>query len=137
MSDEQTVEASGVDGSTPTSVLVQISEETVRLYIEQFGRGPTSTRTNFAGPDTVIVTLEGSLTPAERRLADMGEHQRLRDTRLFFQHATEPQFCGMVERTLGRTVRGFVSGIDTKKDISSEVFYLEPVRASVEASPGG
>jgi uncharacterized protein YbcI len=40
----------------------------VRLYKEQFGRGPTKARTELAGYDTVISTLEGSLTPAERRL---------------------------------------------------------------------
>jgi uncharacterized protein YbcI len=109
-----------------TSVLAEISREMVRLYKEQFGRGPTKTRTNFAGLDIVIVTLEDSLTPAERRLAEMEEHQRLRDTRLYFQHATEDQFKGVIERLLDRTVRAFVSGIDTRQDVSCEVFYLDP-----------
>jgi uncharacterized protein YbcI len=56
----------------------------------------------------------------------MGEHQRLRDIRMFFQHASEDQFIETVERITGRKVRAFVSGIDTEHDISSEVFYLEP-----------
>lgn len=30
-------------------------------------------------------------------------------------------------RYAGRTVWGFVSGIDTGRDVSCEVFYLEPV----------
>jgi uncharacterized protein YbcI len=98
----------------------------VRLYKEQFGRGPTKARTEFAGPDTVLCTLENSLTPAERRLAEMGEHQRLRDTRLYFQHATEDELRGVVERVVGRKVRAFVSGMDTEQDVASEVFYLEP-----------
>jgi uncharacterized protein YbcI len=101
----------------------------VRLYKEQFGRGPTKARTEFAGPDTVLCTLENSLTPAERSLAEMGEHQRLRDTRLYFQYATEGQFRGVVERVLGRKVRAFVSGMDTTEDLSSEVFYLESAKA--------
>jgi uncharacterized protein YbcI len=105
-------------------VLVQISNEMVQLYMEQFGRGPSQTRTHFAGPDTLVVTLEGSMTPAERRLVEMGEHQRLRDTRLFFQHATEGQFTAVVETALGREVRAFVSGMDTYRDVSAEVFYL-------------
>ncbi|MCW2988464.1 MAG: hypothetical protein JWM24_1402 [Solirubrobacterales bacterium] len=109
-----------------SSVLADISREMVGLYKEQFGRGPTKTRTNFAGPDIVIVTLEDSLTPAERRLAEMDEHQRLRDTRLYFQHATEEQFKGVIERLLDRRVRAFISGIDTHHDVSSEIFYLEP-----------
>jgi uncharacterized protein YbcI len=110
----------------PDSVHAEISRAMVRIYKEQFGRGPTKARTDFAGPDVLLCTLEDSLTPAERSLAAMGEHQRLRDTRLFFQHATEDEFRGVVERILGRKVRGFISGIDTAKDISVELFYLEP-----------
>jgi len=97
----------------------------VRIYKEQFGRGPTKARTEFAGPDIVICTLEDSLTPAERSLAEMGEHQRLRDTRMYFQHATEKRFRETIERVLGRRVRAFVSGIDTRADVSCEIFHLE------------
>ncbi len=122
---EQTVRE--VDGTDPAiSILAEISREMVRLYKEQFGRGPTKARSNFAGADTLICTLENTFTPAEKRLAEMGEHQRLRDTRLYFQHATEAQFCEVVERVLGRKVRAFISGIDTGHDVSAEVFYLEP-----------
>jgi uncharacterized protein YbcI len=109
------------------SVLAEISRGMVRLYKEQFGRGPTRARSDFAGPDTVICTLEDTFTPAERRLAEMDEHQRLRDTRLYFQYATEEQFCSLIEGLLKRRVRAFISGIDTNKDISAEIFYLEPV----------
>jgi uncharacterized protein YbcI len=108
------------------SVLAEISREIVGLYKQQFGRGPTKARTNFAGPDVVICTLEDSLTPAERKLADMGEHQRLRDTRLYFQHATEDDFRSIIERILRRKVRAFNSAIDTETDVSVEVFHLEP-----------
>jgi uncharacterized protein YbcI len=106
--------------------LAELSNAMVRIYKEQFGRGPTKTRSHYAGPDIVITTLEDSLTPAERNMVAMGEHQRLRDIRMFFQHASEREFVGTVEEITGRKVRGFVSGIDTEQDISSEVFYLEP-----------
>ena len=109
-----------------SSVRAEISREMVRLYKEQFGRGPTKSRTEFAGPDIVISTLEDSFTPAEKRLADMGEHQRLRDTRLYFQHATKGEFIGTIERILNRKVRAFNSSIDTHKDVAIEVFHLEP-----------
>jgi hypothetical protein len=59
-------------------------------------------------------------------MVQLGEHQRLRDTRLFFQHATEAEFVATVERILKREVRGFISGVDTTMDISAEVFYLDP-----------
>jgi uncharacterized protein YbcI len=109
-----------------SSVRAEISREMVRLYKEQFGRGPTKARTEFAGPDIVICTLEDSFTPAERRLAEMEEHQRLRDTRLYFQHATKGEFIGTIERILNRKVRAFNSSIDTHNDVSVEIFHLEP-----------
>lgn len=107
------------------SVRSAISREMVALYKELFGRGPTKVRTEFAGRDVVICTLENSFTPAERRLAEMEEHQRLRDTRLYFQYATEDEFKETIERLLGRKVRAFISGIDTCADLATEVFYLE------------
>ena len=79
-----------------------------------------------AGIHVVITTLEDIVTPAERRMAEMGEHQRLRDSRMFFQYAAEGEFIGAVEQVTGRKVRAFVSGIDSGHDASSEAFYLEP-----------
>ncbi len=58
------------------SVLSEVSNEMVRLYKDQFGRGPTRARTAWAGNDTLVVRLEDTLTPAERNLVKMGEHQR-------------------------------------------------------------
>jgi uncharacterized protein YbcI len=110
------------------AVTAQISNEMVRLYKELFGRGPTEARTNFAGPDTIVATLEHSMTPAEQSLAQMGEHQRLRDVRLFFQSARAQDFRDAIERLTGRRVRAFVSGMDTEQDVATEVFYLEPQR---------
>jgi uncharacterized protein YbcI len=107
------------------AVTAQISNDMVRLYKSLFGRGPKRARTNFAGPDTIIVTLEGSLTPAEQTMADLGEHQRLRDIRLLFQYAREQDFRELIERNTGRRVRAFVSGMDTANDVACEVFYLE------------
>jgi uncharacterized protein YbcI len=50
----------------------------VRLYKDLFGRGPTMARTHLAGPDTIVSTLQESMTPAERNLVAMGEDRRLR-----------------------------------------------------------
>jgi uncharacterized protein YbcI len=108
------------------SIQLELSNEMVRLYKDIFGRGPTMARTDFAGPDAVLCTLEDSLTPAERKMVQLSEHGRVRDIRTFFQHVSEPEFTEAVERLTGRKVRAFVSGIDTKRDVSSEVFYLHP-----------
>jgi uncharacterized protein YbcI len=106
--------------------LSAISNEMVRIYKDQFGRGPTKTRTQWAGPDVLVVTLEQTFTPAERKLCRLGEHARLRELRLLFQYAEAKVFCEPVERLTGRTVRAFVSGIDTDADLASEMFVLHP-----------
>jgi uncharacterized protein YbcI len=103
-----------------------VSNAMVKLYKDLFGRGPTKARTNFAGPDVLVCTLQDSLTAAERSLVDMGEHGRLRDIRMFFQYASEAEFREVIEQTTGREVWAFVSGIDTVRDVSSEIFYLVP-----------
>src|SRR3954447_11177114 len=109
------------------SAQMQISNEMVRLYKEQFGRGPTKARTNWAGPDVLVTVLEDSLTPAERNLVRLEEHQRLRDLRMFFQYASVRGFCEPVERLTGRKVRAFHSSIDTKAGgMAIEVFVLFP-----------
>jgi len=124
--DSQPVPMSAETADHQSSIRAEISREMVRLYKEQFGRGPTRTKTDFAGPDVLVCTLEDSFTPAERRLAEMEEHQRLRDTRLYFQHATKDAFIETVERLLNRKVRAFNSSVDTHNDVSVEVFHLEP-----------
>lgn len=106
--------------------LQEISHAMVQIYKDQFGRGPTKVRTHYAGPDTLVCLLEHTFTPAERNLQAMGEHQRLRDVRLFFQYAERDRFISPIERITGRRVRGFISGIDTAADIASEMFLLEP-----------
>jgi uncharacterized protein YbcI len=109
------------------SVQMQISNEMVRLYKEQFGRGPTKARTNWGGPDLLVTVLEDTLTPAERNLVKLGEHQRLRDLRTFFQYATVREFCEPVERLTGRKVRAFHSSIDTHVNgMAIEAFILHP-----------
>jgi uncharacterized protein YbcI len=107
--------------------LLEVSNAMVHLYKEQFGRGPTSARTHWAGPNALVAFLEDTLTPAERSLVKLGEHQRLRDTRMFFQYATVRQFCEPVERITGRKVRSFLSAIDTEVEgLSIETFVLHP-----------
>jgi len=115
------------DGAEKGSLLASISSEMVRLYKEQFGRGPTKVRSNWSGRDMIVVLLEDTLTPAERNLVALGEYERLRDTRMLFQYSWVKQFCEPVERLTGRKVRSFISGIDAEADGTSlEVFVLHP-----------
>ena len=122
--------ASNGDLASRSDVLMALSNEMVRLFKEQFGRGPTSARTTWAG-EVVTVVLENTLTPAERNLVRMGEHERLRETRMFFQYASVREFCEPVERITGRKVRAFISGIDTEVEgLTVETFILHPIDAS-------
>jgi len=45
---------------------------------------------------------------------------------MHFQYMSEDDFVGAVEEITGRKVRAFVSGMDTRNDVASELFYLEP-----------
>lgn len=116
----------GTDRERTELYLAELSNAMVGVYKDLFGRGPTKCSTSYAGPDLIVSSLENSLTRPEQKMADAGDHARLRDLRIYFQYEYEDEFVETVERITGRTVRGFVSGIDTKKDISTEAFYLEP-----------
>ena len=120
-----TPDATRADVPEGRKVQLALSNAMVGIYKEQFGRGPTKAKTEYAGPDTIVCTLQDSLTPAERNLVEMGEYQRLRDVRMFFQHASEHRFREAVEQITGRNVYGFVSGIDVQRDIATEIFYME------------
>ena len=85
------------------------------------GRGRTSSSRSWRTPSR----------PWSAR-ADLGEHARLRDTRLYLQYASVRDFCEPVERLTGRRVRSFHSSIDTLVDgMAIETFVLHP-----EGTPG-
>jgi uncharacterized protein YbcI len=117
--------------------LLEVSNAMVRLYKEAFGRGPTKARAQFAGHDTLLVTFESGLTVAERNLVAMGEHQPLREARLFLSYALEEQFRAIVEQALGRKTLAFVSGIDTDRDVTIKLFTLEPAGERSAPLPAG
>ena len=98
-----------------------------RMPAAQAGR---NARTHYAGPDTLVSSLENSLTAAERNMVALDEHHRVREIRMLFEHASEREFAQTVEEITGRKVWAFVSGIDTNQDVSAEVFYLEPIKAA-------
>jgi uncharacterized protein YbcI len=105
--------------------LADISSAIKSVYTEQFGREPGRTHSHYVGADTIACFLRGTLTRAERRLTTLDEHQRLRDMRMLFQYSAEEEFRAAVEAITGRTVVAFISGIDTRADIASEIFLLE------------
>jgi uncharacterized protein YbcI len=109
-----------------TSLLAGVSKAMVALHKEQFGRGPVIARSHFAGPDALLCVLEQALLPAERKLVQMGEHQRVRESRIAFQVATADEFIAAVEQIVGRRVRAFASATDVSEDVVFENFVFEP-----------
>jgi uncharacterized protein YbcI len=113
-------------GASQLAQLAEISAAMMRVYAEEFGREPGRAHSHYVGADAINCFLHGTLTRAERRLSTLDEHQRLRDMRMLFQYSAEDEFRQAVEEITGRTVIAFISGIDTKSDIASEIFLLEP-----------
>jgi uncharacterized protein YbcI len=113
-----------------TQALVAVSNAMVRLHKEQFGRGPMTARTQFAGPDMMLCVLEDALLPAERKMVKMGDQQRVREGRVAFQAATYDEFVRTVEEIIQRKVRAFGSALDVEQDVVFESFMLEPAGLS-------
>jgi uncharacterized protein YbcI len=117
------------DDQRAAGVLSALSNAMVTLHKEQFGRGPTRARANFAGDDTLVCVLEDAMLPAERVMVQMGDQQRVRESRVALQAATSEQFVGAVESILSRNVTAFASAIDPDRGVVWEVFNLQPRRA--------
>jgi len=107
-------------------LLQDVSNAMVALHKEQFGRGPTRVRSHFAGPDALLCVMDDALLPAETKMVDMGEQQRVRESRMFFQVATAAEFIATVETITGRTVRAFASATDPDEGVVMENFVFEP-----------
>jgi uncharacterized protein YbcI len=107
-------------------LLQDVSNAMVALHKEQFGRGPTRVVSHFAGADALLCVMDDALLPAERKMVDMGEQQRVRESRMFFQVATADQFIATVETITGRTVRAFASASDPDRGVVMENFIFEP-----------
>jgi uncharacterized protein YbcI len=109
-------------------LLQDVSNAMVALHKEQFGRGPTRAQSHLAGADALLCVMDDALLPAEWTMVSMGEQQRVRESRMFFQVATAEQFIKTVEMITGRTVRAFASATDPDQGVVMENFIFEPER---------
>jgi uncharacterized protein YbcI len=114
------------DATKLLSEMAAVSRAMVALHKEQFGRGPTKARSDFAGRDALVCVLENVLLPAELKLVQMGHAERVREGRVSFQAATEADFVASVEQILHRKVSAFASAVDPHNDTVFEVFTFEP-----------
>jgi uncharacterized protein YbcI len=117
-----------------SSALQAVSNAMVRLHKDQFGRGPTRSRAEFAGPDALMCTLEEVLLPAELKLVELGNEERVREARVAYQAATAPDFIAAVEQIVYRKVRAFASGVDPERNVVFENFLFEPRETNGDGS---
>ena len=106
--------------------LDEINSGIVHLYKEEFGRAPAKVRSTFAGPDMIVSSVEDILTLSERRLVQDGKPDLVRDTRASMHDVTDYAFIALAERSTGRQVSEFASGIDVDHNWAVEVFSFVP-----------
>jgi hypothetical protein len=71
--------------------------------------------------------VEDALLPAERARVEMGQQQRVRESRLFMKTATANRFIAEVERIVGRNVASFSSASDPDRGLVLEFCIFEPL----------
>ena len=103
----------------------QINNGAVRVLRDYTGRGPTTART-VIDHNSVTILLADTLTPAERRLAESGRADHVKQTRHEFQELMRDDLVKLVEDTLDRKVIAFMSDNHINPDMGVEVFVLEP-----------
>jgi uncharacterized protein YbcI len=114
------------DAHQESSIGAALSNALVALHKEQFGRGPTTARTYFAGPDAMVTIFYDALLPAEKSLVEMGEILRVLESRAFFQEATRARFIQVIEQIVHRKVHSFHSTSDPRTGTVVEIAIFEP-----------
>jgi uncharacterized protein YbcI len=122
-----TVNSNNVAQKTEThgDVLTAISDGTVALLKEFYGRGPTRTKSYYED-DLVVCLLRGGFSRVEQTLLDGGRGSAVIQQRMEFQEVMRSRFTGVIEAATGRPVIGFMSGNQQHPDIMCEVFILGP-----------
>jgi uncharacterized protein YbcI len=105
------------------------------LHKEQFGRGPTKAQSHLAGADALLCVMEDAHLPAERTMVEMGEQQRVRESRTSLQVATADELIATVEGITGRTMRAFASASDPDHGVVMENFIFAPETGGDGGSP--
>ena len=100
----------------------QISNATVRIHSELYGRGPVRVRTLWRD-DLVLTVMEEIFTQAERTLIGAGRWEQVRSNREAFHDQIEPLLRKAVESATQREVKTFMAQV-TKDDMGSHVFVL-------------
>ena len=107
-------------------LLVALSNRMVTLFRDFLGKGPECCKSYWAGPDLLVIVLDGGYTVAEQTLYDAGQGQAVQDSRHMLQRTLASRMKTVVEELSGRTVIAFMSASHQGPDLSAELFVLEP-----------
>lgn len=116
--------ASEGDGALRGRLSQAVSNLVVHIYHEQVGRGPTKARTLLAG-NLVVVTLEDTLTRAERTLFAAGETEAVIDLRRKLHRAMSARLCAGIGELTGTAVTAMLADISCEPDVSVHTFVLD------------
>ena len=91
----------------------EFTRAVVRFEKEYLGRGPLDARTFFVN-DMILIRLRGVLSPAEQKLAEEREGQKLiKETRRQLFETAKPILASMVEEILGCQLLSLHSDLST------------------------
>lgn len=107
-------------------LLVAVADGVVRLQHDFAGKGPTSCKAHWAGPDILVVMLRGGFTAAEQTLFEGGHGLSVRESRMKLQDTLEARMSGLVEELTGRRVVAFMNASHQDPDLAAALFVLEP-----------
>jgi uncharacterized protein YbcI len=122
--------------TSQSSATKEISRGAVQIAKEHIGRGPNKVRVTIA-EDAVLIRYEEGLSPAERKLVADGDPDFVRLMRRRFQDAVRPDMVQLVERTLGRTARTFLSDHDVVHDVGIELILLDELEDTAGEARSG
>jgi uncharacterized protein YbcI len=109
-----------------------IGARLAEIQAHYYGRPPSGYRAHIL-PDSVVVILRETFTPAEMILVKRGEAEGIQDIRRRFQQAVRSEFTEIVEQVTGKAVAAFMSDTDLEANICVEVFVLGDGRENMEA----
>jgi uncharacterized protein YbcI len=120
---------------TRGEVEAQISQAVIRFKKDYMGRGPLAVKT-YLFDDMVLVRLQGVLTPAEQKLAEVEERSRGRDLikqmRLELIEHGRPLLEAVVRDILGVEIVSLHTDVSTSTGESIILFTLAAKPAIVE-----
>jgi uncharacterized protein YbcI len=105
-------------------LLAAICNAVVRIQREYLGRGPNKARASIR-EDTIVVTMQDTLTKAEQKLVADGRQEDVIRIRRSFQRTMRGDIVEAVEELTGRRVVAFMSDTHIDPDLACEVIVLD------------